>query len=606
MRRLILAMIIATAGACGGAGANAPQATLSANPEAGHALAELRDAFEHEPHEAPLAKRFVDFIAKYPKDASTGLARLHLAHVLLDMKDVAGARLLLSNVPEPPPGNAHDFWLAVRARLLRVDQKADAALAILSPLVGTVVDLPLRSILLEEVAVASIDAKRSLEAVGFLDGWLRAVPPHAHKAAHERVREQLQRVDASVLEQTLDAMQGSGAGGYSAELQKLVAEALAKDALDKQDTRLAQKLIDGSLGKYLTGSTVGQDLRDLATSLRGARAVAGRTIGLVLPTDTPELRDEAADAARGAAFALGLPRSQNDDDGTRLVTRADATTSLDASLEELAGAGAAVILAGFDEASAERACKWSEANGLTVITLAAPQTPGSKFCFVAGEARRTSIDLLVAELEKRAAAAKRRPKVVAIAGAVGETAMRVVSTSLDVMAPFKCEPPYSRSHLPLEDWQKEGVHDFLVSAPSGCVRTLLPALPRAAEVGLALESSGDEDARLGGGLHAFIVAPSANVREDVAGETSLDEYKTKFGAKPSYWTALGHDGALLAHVAESALPNDRVTSSGEIAKRREQARVGLLSAATTLWTTEVTGFAQSHKLPRTLRVVDLR
>jgi len=605
MRRLIFALIIAAA-ACGGASANAPQATLSANPEAGHALAELRDAFEHEVHDAALVKRFRDFIAKYPKDASTSLARLHLAHVLLDMKDDAGARQELASVPEPPPGNAHDFWLAVRARLLRVDHKADEALKILQPLVGTTVDLPLRSILLEEIAQTSIDAKRALEAVGYLDGWLRAVPPHAHRAAHERVREQLQRVDVAVLEQTLDAMQMEGGGGYSAELQKLVAEALAKDALDKQDTRLAQKLIDGSLGKYLTGSTVGQDLRDLATSLRGARVVVARTIGLVLPTDTPELRDEAADAARGAAFALGLPRSQSDDDGTRLVTRADATTSLDASLEELAGAGAAVILAGFDEASAERACRWSEANGLAVITFAAPQTPATKFCFVAGEARRTSIDLLVAELEKRAAAAKKRPKVVPVSGGVGESAMHVVSSSLDVMAPFKCEPPYSRSRMPLEDWQKEGVQHFLVSAPSGCVRTLLPALPRNADVGLALESSGDEDARSGSGLHAFVVAPSGNVREDLAGATSLDEYKTKFGAKPSYWTALGHDGALLAHAAEAELPNDRVTTSSEISKRREQARAGLMSAMTTLWTTEVNGFAQSHKLPRTLRVMDLR
>jgi hypothetical protein len=606
MRRLILAAFVIACAACGGAGANTPQATLSTNAEAGHAMSELRDAFEHEPHEAPLAKRFVDFIAKYPKDVSTPLARLHLAHVLLDMKDVAGARRELAAVAEPPPGNAHDFWLAVKARLLRVDGKADEALAILSPLVGTTVDLPLRSILLEEVAVTSIDARRSLEAVGYLDGWLRAVPPHAHKAAHERVREQLGRIDAAVLEQTLDAMQGEGGGGYSAELQKLVAEALAKDALDKQDTRLAQKLIDGSLGKYLTGSTVGQDLRDLATSLRGAHVVVARTIGLVLPTDTPELRDEAADAARGAAFALGLPRAQTDDDGTRLVTRADATTSLDASLEELAGAGASVILAGFDEASAERACKWSEANGLAVITFAAPQTPGTKFCFVAGEARRTSIDLLVAELEKRGAAAKKRPKVVPVSGGVGETAMHVVSSSLDLMPLFKCEPPYSRSRMPLEDWEKAGVKDFLVSAPSGCVRTLLPALPRGADVGLALESSGDEDARTGSGLKAFVVAPSANMREDIAGATSLDEYKTKFGAKPSYWTALGHDGALIAHVAESELPNDRTTLSSEIGRRREQARKNLLSATTTLWTSEVSGFAQSHKLPRTLRVVDLR
>jgi hypothetical protein len=604
MRRVLIAIVIACA-ACTGAGASTPQATLSTSPEAGHAFAELRDAFEHEPHDAALAQRFVDFVAKYPKDASASLAQLHLAHVLLDMKDDADARQLLRRVPEPPPGNEHDFWLAVKARLLIVDHKADEALATLSPLVGTVVDLPLRSILLEEVAVASIDARRSLEGVGYLDGWLRAVPPHAHKAAHDRVSEQLQRIDVGVLEQTLDAMQGEGGGGYSAELQKLVAEALAKDALDKQDTRLAQKLIDGSLGKYLTGGAVGQDLRDLATSLRGAHAVAARTIGLVLPTDTPELRDEAADAVRGAAFALGLPRAQTDDDGTRLVTRADATSSLDASLEELAGAGAAVILAGFDEASAERACRWSEANGLPVITFAAPQTMGTKFCFVAGEARRTSIDLLVAELEKRAAAAKKRPKVVPVSGGVGETSMHVVSAALDVMPSFKCEPPYSRSRMPIEDWDKAGVRDFLVSAPSGCVRTLLPSLPRGADVGLALESSGDEDARSGSGLHAFVVAPSANVREDIQGATSLDEYKTKFGAKPSYWTALGHDGALLAHAAESELPNDRVTTPSEIGKRREQARAGLASAQVTLWTSEVTGFAQSHKLARTLHVVEL-
>jgi hypothetical protein len=450
--------------------------------------------------------------------------------------------------------------------------------------------------LLEEVAVASIDAVRSLEAVGYLDGWLRAVPPHAHKEAHERVREQLQRVDAKVLEETLDAMQGEGAGGYSAELQKLVAEALAKHALDAQDTRLAQRLIDGALGKYLTGSTVGQDLRDLATSLRGARTVVARTIGLVLPTDTPELRDEAADAARGAAFALGLPRAQTDDDGTRLVTRADATTTLDASLEELAGAGAAVILAGFEEVTAERACRWAEEHALVVITLAAPKTPGTRFCFVAGESRRTSVDLLVAELERRASSRK-HPKVATISGAAAESAMHVVSGSIDLLAPFRCEPPYSRSRVPLDEWLKAGVRDYLVSAPSGCVRMLLPALPRGADVGIALESSSDEDARTATGLHAFAIAPHATA--------PFDEYKQKFGGKPSYWTALGRDGALLAHVAEAALPSDRTTVAGEIARRRELARTGLIGATATLWTSAATGFGQEHKLPRTLHVVDL-
>jgi hypothetical protein len=599
MRRLsfFLACAIASSIACGADTGDRPVPTLSTSAEAGRAFSILRDAYEKDPHDAALAKRFADFVVRYPSDRISQLAHLYLGHIFLDLKDVPAARHELAATVEPPPGNAHDFWLALNARLARVDGHYEDAVATLQPLVGTVVDTALRTSLLEEVAVASIDAHRSLEAVAYLDGWLRSVPPHAHKVAHERVQELLGRVAPSVLEETLEAMQGEGSGGYAPELQKLVAESLAKHAIDSQDTHLAQRLIASSLGKYLTGSAVGQDLRDLATSLRGSRAVAFRTIGLVLPTDTPELRDAAAEAARGAAFALGLPRAQGDDDGTKLVTRADASASLDASLEELAGAGAAIVLAGFDEASAERACAWAEQNQLTVITFAAPKNAGTRFCFVAGEARTTSIALLVAELEKRAG--KQHPKVATIAGAIAEPAFaHTTSSVLELQPPFRCEPPYSRSRLPVADWTQHGVRDFLLSAPSGCARTVLSALPRGANVGLAIESTSSEDEEhVTLGLHAFAVAPVASPQ--------VDEYKQRFGAKPSYWTALGRDGALLAHVAEASLPNDRTVVASEIAKRREVARTALLVATTTLWTTDSTGFANLHKLARTLRIVDL-
>jgi len=600
VRRASIALFAAALAVGCGAGTPTehPVATLSTSPVAGSQLAVLRAAFEHEPHDPKLVARFRDFIRRFPNDRATGLARLYLGHVLLDVKDVGGAKQELARVPEPEPGDAHDFWLALRARLLIADKQSDAALAILQPLVGTVVDLPLRTILLQAVAVASIDAQRSLEAVAYLDGWLRSVPPHAHGDAHDRVREQLQRIDPSVLAQTLEAMQGEDNGGYSPELQRLVAEALAKHALEAQDTQLAQRLIASSLGKYLTGSTTGQDLRDLATSLRGAHAVVAHTIGIVLTTDTAELRDIAADAARGAAFALGLPRTRPTDDGTRLVTRADSSQNLEASLEEVAGGGAAIVVAGFDEASADRACRWAERNELTVITLAAPATPGESFCFVAGESRRTSIALLVAELEKRSGG-KRRPKVATVTGALAAAEWaHATSASLDLLPPFTCDPPFSRSRLPLDEWAKRGVRDFLVSAPTGCVRTLLPALPRESEVGLALEStSGNDDARSAAGLHAFAVEPS--VTPDVS------DYEKAFGGTPSYWTALGRDAVLLAHVAEAGLPLDHTTDATEIARRRAAARLALGTASATLWTTDASGFAGGHALARKLHVVSL-
>jgi hypothetical protein len=600
MRRLLFraALGAALVLGCGASTQEHPFATLSTSPRAGHGFAQLRLAFEHDPHDARLAKRFREQIGRYPKDRTTNLVRLYLGHVLLDMKDVKGAQQELDAVPEPPDGNEHDFWLALKARLLRANHDSDAALALLQPLVGTVVDLPLRTILLEEVAVASIDAHRSLEAVAYLDGWLRSVPPHAHREAHDRVRAELARIEPSVLAQTLEAMQVEGGGGYSPELQRMVAESLAKHALEAQDTQLAQRLIASSLGKYLTGSTTGQDLRDLATSLRGAHAVVAHTIGLVLPIDSAELRDIAADAARGAAFALGLPRVRPSDDATRLVTRADESSKLEASLEEVAGGGASIVVAGFDEASAERACRWSEQNGLAVITLAAPKTPGHAFCFTAGEARSTSVGLLVSELEKRLAS-KKDEKVASVVGALAGPAMsRAKSASLDLLPPFVCDPPFSRARLPLDAWRKADVRAFLVSAPAGCVRTLLPALPRGAEVGLALESAtGGDDVRGTARLHAFAVAPS--VTPDVAA------YEKAFGSAPRYWTSLGRDAVILAHAAEAGLPLDRTTSRGEISRRREMARAALASAHASLWTTEANGFARDHTLPRTLRVVDL-
>ncbi len=595
------------AAACGGASAGEqPVAVLSSSAAAGAAFAELRGAFEHEAHDTQMQARFERFVARFPKDETVPLARLYLAHVELDHGDAESARAQLAAVKEPPPGNAHDFWLALKARLLRNDKKADEAHATMQPLIGTVVDVPLRATLLQEVALASIDAHHSYEAVAYLDGWLRVVPPHDHKAAHDRVATELGHIDPSALEQVLAAMKGADAGGYSNEMQKLVAESLAKHAIDSQDTRMSQRLIDSPLGQYLTGSAMGQDLRDLATSLRGARAVSFRTIGLVLPTNTAELRDAAADSARGAAFALGLPRvAGKDDDGTRLITRADTGGGLEAALEELAGSGAAVVLAGFDEASAEQACRWSEQNGLAVITMAAPKTPPQKFCFVAGEDRAGSIALLLGELERREG--RHRAKVATVGGGAAHVAFaEAKSAALDLLAPFECEPPYSRSRMPLESWRDQGVHDFLLSAPPACVRTMVGGLPAGANVALALESISGSDVG-GKGEHVRLVIAGAGAlpvpKTGAPKDPQLDEYAQKFAAKPSYWTALGHDGALLARAAEKDLPNDSATSATEVTRRREAARAGLLGASGQLWTTEAAGFADAHRLARTLRVV---
>src|SRR5207244_4135237 len=111
--------------------------------------------------------------------------------------------------------------------------------------------------------------------------------------------------------------------GYGREIQRLVTERLAKFAIEQNDSDLARWLVST---EATTGTIGGEEgaLGELATTHRGLATVDGRMIGLVLPTGSSDLRDEAAAVMRGAARALDLPRADpSAGDRTKLVTRDD-------------------------------------------------------------------------------------------------------------------------------------------------------------------------------------------------------------------------------------------------------------------------------------------
>jgi hypothetical protein len=330
--------------------------------------------------------------------------------------------------------------------------------------------------------------------------------------------------------------------------------------------------------------------------------VSGRSIGLLLPTGSPELRDAAADVARGVAFALGIPHlKKEDDDGTKLVTRTDMEgNALEAGLEELAGSGAAVIIAGIGAEAASRARDWSEQNGTPVLILGAPKDAPAKFSWVLGESPKASIDLLGPALMT-----KKDPTFASIVGPMS------APFAAAAPPPVRCEPPISRATFPTADWQKAGTHTFLVSGPSACSRALSFSLPPAPYggsnvVALSLEAQNGFDGSASG---AHVITAGAGLlpvdAAAIAKDPRLTAYQSQFGARPSWWTALGHDAALLAHAAIAHLPDDSTDAATEVTKRREDARAGLGAAKVLLWTTDGTGFGDDHRLARTLRVVDL-
>ena len=179
-------------------------------------------------------------------------------------------------------------------------------------------------------------------------------------ACRTKIAQILETLPRGVLEQTYRTMRARGvASGYTTDTQKLVAARLARIAVESNDAALARWLLD------VSGDERDADRRRRRARARRARRRAvvasrsspARPSGCLLPTRTRELRDEAADVVRGVSWALDLPRRAGAAEGVRLVTRDDGIDDAGtrAAMEELAGEGASVIVAGFDRASADRA-----------------------------------------------------------------------------------------------------------------------------------------------------------------------------------------------------------------------------------------------------------
>ncbi len=586
--------------------------TLASSTDSATAWADIRDSFAHDRQSGAagaLRLRIQRFLVRFPHDELAPLAHIYLANLMIDAGDVRSATPEMDAIGTLPPGNAHDFQVATRARLLRLAGQPGDAMAMLSPLVGKVVDPALRGLVLEELTLAAVQAKRDYEAVAYMDAWLRSAPEQDKDAIRKELAAELARMSPVALEGSLRAIVSGEGGGYSAELGRLLAQRVAQQAIDAQDSKLAQWLLGSSFGASLATSKTGQDLRDLATSLRGVSTVAGRTIGLVLPTANADLRYAAADAARGVAFALNLPRATPDPGAPRLVTRGDSggKDGLEIALEELAGAGAAVILAGFGGDEPDRARHWSEASGVPVIILGVPKDKPIRFSFVAGEPPDASIALLLGELASRASrrGAAGPLKVATAVGAIARDALAAAKTPLTLLPPVSCEPPLSSARFPTASWSHDHVRDFLAAGPEACTRALSRALP-AGDVTLALtlEASGGVDVSTAS-MHVLTIGAGALPAIPKKMDPRILTYSKQLGDEPTWWTAIGHDAAVLAAAAVAPLPTDKAESATEVTRRREIARQGLVAAKASLWTTDAQAFGDDHLLPRTLTVVEL-
>ena len=645
-RRLaVLAVVlagVAVAGAgamntgCGGARAPRPKATVPSDPSAAADIAEIREAWGDlsERSRDELRLKVERFLERHADDGAAPLARVYLTFFCLDDGDLAGADRELAKLEQLPPGSTRDFAEVARAQSFRMHGRPAEAFELLRPLAGKLVDPDARERFLEEVARDAIAAHRDYEAVAYMDAWVRNANEDNRERARAEVAAALQKLPPEVLEATLRAMRGStGTAGYGPEIQKMIAARLAQVAVDRGDTRLAQWLVDPDAGTAVLGVDAGLVVSELATRNHGITEIRGRTVGLVLPTGTSELRDTAAEITRGVAWALELPRTvQGAGDDTRLVTRDDGgrLDRIESVLDDAAGDGAAVIIAGFDPATADRVVRWSERSQVPVIGLAAPRSekPAS-WAFSIGTPDEVIVGALLDAL-----AARRESKVAVIADdlTLADVARGLAARpKMTAFQPASCDldlPHQGETHFPLAAWDRAGFRTWLVSGPAPCAREVLREVGalRGGIVALTLDATGRYDEGITSRLISAsaglipVVAPQretqrqrdakrpapATAQAAAALDPDVQRFIASFGATPTWETALGRDAAMIARGALARLPLDATDAVPEVARRRKVVRDAIPEVRPRLWTTEAPAIdPASHRLPRTIRVVDL-
>ncbi|MEO7108839.1 MAG: hypothetical protein ABI183_00260 [Polyangiaceae bacterium] len=612
--------------ACGGDSADLrPVATVASNTASSRALDDIRDAWDQREAQGPSALRLKieRYLRLYPDDGAVDLVHVYYAYLLLELNDTRGAEaeLLAALATKkfstaPREGSTRNFYLVAQARLMRSQGRAMAAFELIRPLAGKIVDGQVFDVFQQEITLDAVAAHQSYEAIAYMDSWLRNADEDNREIARAQIPKALQTMPADVLENSLKAMRSNqNPTGYGAEIQRLIGTRLAEIAVATGNTRLANWLVDPSAGgaPAVLDSDAGLIVSELATRHHDVTTVDRRTIGIVIPAANELLRDQAADVMRGVAWGLELPRRDPmAGDQTRLVTRDDGgrADQIEAVLDDISGEGAGVVVCAFQGATADRAVRWSEKNHVPVIVLAEPpiEKP-SQYAYILGASPREQLAALADAIS--VTGSKRRVAPVVDSDLVDDLAATFVShPSLIAFQPVPCELGATRpgeARFPISAWERAGVKTWFVAGPEDCARDLLHEVgpQRDAVIALSLDAAGATDQ----GVLARVLNVAAGSIPFTGGTTSGDsdigKFSKAFGANPTWAAALGRDAAILARRALAPLPLDATSDPNDVARRRSLVAVGLSGARSSLWTSEAQGFAPSHRMMRTLHVVEL-
>lgn len=369
--KILLALAVLLPAACGGAEGPPPALPGLSLASSAPAQAAFRPILRRwasaqtREERALVEPDLAAFAERYPSDGKAPAARALLAWIAVERGDLVAGKRLSRDAANLGPGSWQDFSFLVDGAIKRRNGDAKGALAVLAPLLSTLIDPWARDLLDEEIIAAALSAGDPKLAVRVMSVWLREAAEDEQQLVRSRVERALGAMPDADLVKLFDERASAPHVHQDDEIDPLFAKRVAEIAIAAKDAVLAKKLLSTS------GPLLGDKGDAVARLAAGAAAIRidARTVGLLLSFRTAETRRRSAEVASGVAWGLELPGS-----GARLVVRDDAGDAehIDEGLTELGRDGAAVIIAGIADEDARAAARFAETHKVPVILIARP------------------------------------------------------------------------------------------------------------------------------------------------------------------------------------------------------------------------------------------
>jgi hypothetical protein len=526
-----------------------------------------------------LQPRLDKALHSYGDDPAASLLRHYLAWIRLERGDLVGSERLLSENDPRAKGTVSDFSRVLQAGISLRRGHSASALRELRLLHGKLIVPDHRATCDELLIEAALAQKQTELASHHMVDLLLNSPTLRQQPMQLEIGNWLDRLPASQIEDAYASLtreqppDSSDRRKYTQAvnlLLGLVRRRLLDSALKEQDAELAQRIIE----HYVPGGD-SEALAQLAATGNMPARVAGRSVGLILELGNTLLSQRSAQVALGLSATLDLFAPKSGASETTLRTRtADQPSGLALAYQQLISDGAALIVAGMDDASATTIASLAQRTRMPTLLVgrATSTATGQRWAFSLGESSQRISELLSSWAKSRGLS----PQILA---------------ADDPRCDFE-GAAVGKTSFPVSEWRTERVSSLLVLGNQGCAATLFDELHRSKYSPLLLL-----------GLDTAHLLGTAPHTATLKAGSFPEQGSSSPAARHSWYYAIGHDAAVWTELVTRDFDSVMTNQPEEVALLHSKVAKALRNAEVeNLWTTEKRAFNDAAILERQLTV----